>query len=223
MSREFILSSSLKLFILKIYKIAIFIAISYTINNKIMMKEISFPFKKSFIKSLLIILSIILSSNFALASEKRILIDSIHAHNFLDKGLTLDNYNYHEIHGLSLAFNYLKSKKNQVDEIKTGTISKNILSSYNMLFINLVSEDLPPFTVEEILSIKNFVHNGGSLFIITDHSNCYHHIYKLTPLLLELNIEPYKETACDVWPHTVGEGNGWINITNFKKHRIYFL
>ncbi|MDP8234656.1 MAG: hypothetical protein P9M06_07695 [Candidatus Saelkia tenebricola] len=185
-----------------------------------MVKKVVFSSKKSVIRLLLVPLCIILNCNITLAAEKRILIDSIHAHNFLDKKLTPDNYNYHEIHGSSLAFQYLDSMKYSVDEIKEGYLTKEKLSDYGMLFINLVSVNLAPLTVKEIAAIKDFIFHGGSLFIITDHSDCYHHMHMLTPLLLELDITPLKESACDVWPNTIGTGNAWIIINNFKPHPI---
>jgi hypothetical protein len=152
--------------------------------------------------------------------QVNILVDSIHAHNSLDPAVGAKSYAYHDVYGYRRALGYLTSRGAQVDEIKTGILDEKLLANYQMLFINLVSADLPPFMVSEIRAIKAYLQNGGSLFLITDHSNCYFHAHKLMPLLDELGIEAQTETACDQAPATLGTGNGWIAVSNFAVHPV---
>src|ERR1041385_8477781 len=101
----------------------------------------------------------------------RILVDSIHAHNWLKE--RPDEYSYHYNYGYRKGFAYLRSRGVVVDEAVRGSIDAKRLAGCRMLFINLVSADLPPFKLSEIDAITSFVRSGGGLFVITDHSNCY--------------------------------------------------
>jgi hypothetical protein len=150
----------------------------------------------------------------------RILVDSIHAHNAFQLEPGASPYSYHYAYGYRRGFDYLRERGVQVDEATSGRIDAAALDGHKLLFINLVSADLPPFMVDEIRAIKSFVENGGSLFIITDHSNCYYHAYKLMPLMEELGIQVTTETACDKAPFARGAGNGWITITSFVPHPV---
>jgi hypothetical protein len=89
-----------------------------------------------------------------------------------------------------------------------------------LLFVNLVSAERAPFLVSEIHAIRTFVEEGGSLFVITDHSNCYFHAHRLMPLFEELGIRSYTSTACERSPHTLGKGNAWITVKRFKPHPV---
>lgn len=150
----------------------------------------------------------------------RILVDSIHAHNTLKLLPTDDPFNYHKEFGFRRAFDYLRTQSIETDEITTGRIDAKALAGYRVLFINLVTADLPPFLVSEISAIKKFVEDGGSLFVIMEHSNAYFHAYILMPLMAELGIDVKLETACEVAPETLGPGNGWIVVKRFAKHPI---
>jgi hypothetical protein len=88
------------------------------------------------------------------------------------------------------------------------------------LFINLVSAERPPFLVSEIAAIRAFVEAGGSLLVVTDHSNCYFHAHRLEPLFAELDMASLTDTACDVAPHTIGPGNGWLAVGRFDSHPL---
>jgi hypothetical protein len=59
--------------------------------------------------------------------------------------------------------------------------------------------------VSEIRAIRSYVAEGGSLFIITDHSNSYFHAHHLQPLLTCLGIRTSTSTACEEPPRTLGE------------------
>jgi hypothetical protein len=147
-------------------------------------------------------------------------VDSIHAHNALQTPDAANYYSYHTVYGYRRAFDYLRSRGAQVDEIRSGRLDEKSLANCRMLFINLVSADLPPFYVSEIAAIKSYLKAGGSLLLITDHTNCYYHSYKLAPLLAELGINVTTETAADRAPATLGPGNGWIAITRFANHPV---
>jgi len=150
----------------------------------------------------------------------RVLVDSIHAHSVLEPLTEATRYNYHHIYGMRRAFQYLRSRGVQVDEVSSGRLERGRLAPYGMLFIGLVSGDLPPFLVSEIRAIKGYVRSGGGLMVITDHSNAYYHAYKLMPLLEELGIKAATETACERPPATLGESNIWITITRFTHHPV---
>lgn len=152
--------------------------------------------------------------------NQRVLVDSLHANNYLSCGLSPDEYSYHRAQGPRLAFEYLKAQGVAVDEMSSGRIDAARLKPYGMLFLNLVSAERPPFLVSEIVAIRDYVAGGGSLLVISDHSNCYFHSHRLAPLLAEMGIESFTDTACDVPPHTIGSGNGWLSITRFADHPV---
>lgn len=129
-------------------------------------------------------------------------------------------YNYHNVYGFRHLFRCLESRGATVDEITGGPLTKKTLAEADMLFINLTSMDLPPFRMSEIKAIKQYVEGGGGLLVVTDHSNCYYHAYKLTQLFDELAVDVTTETACDVAPQTLANGNGWIVIDRFRPHPV---
>jgi hypothetical protein len=150
----------------------------------------------------------------------RLLVDSVHAHNFLEKGLEVGNRDYHSLFGSKDGLDYLARQGYQIRQLTEGTLSEKILAATDSLFINLVSDNLPPFLVEEIFAIKAFLMRGGNVLVITDHSNAYHHTWKLMPLFTELGVRLYNESALEKKPHTIGPGPGWILIDKFKTHPI---
>lgn len=150
----------------------------------------------------------------------RVLIDSIHAHNYIEQGLEPGVYAYHQTAGLHTAVGYLRARGIGFDEIKSGTLEPAILGKYKILLINLVSAEMPPFTVREIAAVKSFIEGGGSLLAVVDHSNCYFHAHVLGPMMDELGIELHKETVCENPPRSLGFGNAWITVQTFKPHPV---
>lgn len=150
----------------------------------------------------------------------RVLIDSIHAHNFLRLGPDHDPFSYHTAYGLRRAFRALELQGVRTQEAASGRIDDARLAGVRALFINLVSADLPAFSVPEIAAIKRFVLRGGGLFVITDHSNCYYHAHKLAPLMEVLGMRVTTETAAERGPLTLGAGNGWFVAVDFAKHPV---
>jgi len=150
----------------------------------------------------------------------RVLVDSIHAHNFLGRGLVPGEYEYHKLHGPCFAVNYLRSRGVAFDEVQEGRITPELLADYDMLFLNLPSAEMPPFYFSEIAAIRNYIESGGAMFVFVDHSNAYFHAYRLAPLFEQLGLEVYLDTACESIPHTLGGGNGWIAVTDFREHPV---
>jgi hypothetical protein len=149
-----------------------------------------------------------------------VLIDAIHANDFSAIGLKPAVYEYHHITGYCLGLEYLRSRGVRCDHVAEGRLDARRLSGCRLLLVNLASAERPPFLVSEIAAIRSFVAQGGSLFVVTDHSNTYFHAHVLQPLLAELQIESFTSTACDDSPHKLGDGNGWIAVTHFKPHPV---
>lgn len=149
-----------------------------------------------------------------------ILIDWIHANDFSMIGLRPGVYDYHATCGFRHGFEYLESVGVAHRYVGDGRLTAKRLAAHKLLFVNLVSAERQPFLVSEILAIRWFVEQGGSLLVITDHSNCYYHAHRLQPLFEELDIRSFTGTACDVPPRTLSSGNGWISVTQFKPHPI---
>ncbi len=156
----------------------------------------------------------------ALAVGNGILIDGIHANDLSTVGLYPGVYEYHQTCGCRRWFDYLGAQGVHYDRVDQGSLTPELLSRYRMLFINLVSAERRPFLVSEIAAIRSFVHDGGSLLVVMDHSNAYFHAYRLMPLLKELDIEAQTDTTCEEPPHMLAGGNGWISITRFKPHPV---
>ncbi len=149
-----------------------------------------------------------------------ILIDGIHANDLSTVGLGPEVYEYHQTTGYRRLFEYLRSRGVSCDRVTEGRLDSERLSRYRLLFMNLASSERPPLLVSEIAAIRSFVVQGGSLLVITDHSNCYFHAHRLQPLFAELDIRSHTDTACDEPPHTLGNGKGWIAVTRFKPHPV---
>ena len=149
-----------------------------------------------------------------------VLIDGIHANDLTTVGLGPEVFEYHKTTGYRRLFEYLRSRGVVCDRVTEGRLDAQRLARCRLLFINLVSAERPPFLVSEIAAIRSFVHEGGSLLVITDHSNCYFHAHRLQPLFAELDLQSFTSTACDEPPHLLGNGKGWITVTRFKPHPV---
>lgn len=149
-----------------------------------------------------------------------LLIDAIHANDFSTIGLKPGIYEYHHIIGHRVAMEYLRSRGVRCDRATEGRLDAQRLAPYRLLFIPLVSGERPPLLVSEIAAIRSFIASGGSLFVVTDHSNVYFHSHILEPLFTELDIASCTDTACDNEPQKLGQGTGWIGITRFTPHPV---
>ncbi len=149
-----------------------------------------------------------------------VLIDMRHAHDFSDFPLTVDDRNYHRIYSFNKAFEYLKSQGVVVEKYESNEpLTPEILAQCKTLFLNLPSGDKEPFFVGEILAIRDFIQQGGALFLITDHTNCYFHQSRLAPLFHEIDIEPQYYGVCDT-ESAVGTGEGWLFMNRFADHPV---
>ena len=156
----------------------------------------------------------------SMAASSGILLDVVHCHDYSDIGLRRDNYAYHHTAGFRFGVEYLKSREIPCDRMTEGRFSDELLAKYKVLVINLVSADRPAFLVSEIQGLVRFVEQGGGLFLVTDHSNCYSHAHILEPLLTELGIEAQKSTVCDRFGNVLGNGPGWICVSRFESHPV---
>jgi hypothetical protein len=169
--------------------------------------------------SVLLAVVALLSAAVADAGEG-ILIDGIHANDLSTVGLGPEVFEYHQTCGCRRSFEYLRAQGIRCDRATVGPLTSEQLAKYRLLFINLVSAERPPFLVSEIAAIRSFVEEGGSLLVVVDHSNCYYHTHRLKPLLAELDVESFYDSACEESTDLLGSGNGWIAITRFKTHPV---
>lgn len=153
-------------------------------------------------------------------TQASILIDWIHANDFSMIGLRPGIYDYHVTCGFRHGFDYLRSRGVEHEYVTGGRLTPKRLAACKLLFINLVSAEREPFLVSEIMAVRSFVADGGSILIVTDHSNCYFHSHRLKPLLAVLGIGSFTATACDNPPHTLQTGNCWLAITSFRPHPV---
>lgn len=149
-----------------------------------------------------------------------VLVDAVHANDLSPYGLRPGEHDYHRLHGYRRALEYLAYRGVPVEFHRQGPIDSQRLAACKLLFINLVSAERPPFLVGEIEAIRRFVAEGGSLLVITDHTNVYYHAYRLMPLFEQLGLESFTDTACDVPPWTLGGGSGWIAIERLADHPV---
>ncbi len=155
-----------------------------------------------------------------LGTGQGVLIDAIHANDFSAFGLQPGLYEYHKIIGHRIAMEYLRSRGIRCDRATEGPLDAERLAPYRMLFVPLASAERPPWLVSEIAAVKSFVAAGGSLFVVTDHTNVYFHAHVLRPLFAELEMASFTDAACDDGPRKLGQGAGWISITRFSPHPI---
>ena len=150
-----------------------------------------------------------------------VLIDMRHAYDFSDYPLSVDDRYYHRVYSFHRAFESLRARGVRVEKYDSKEpITSETLARCKTLFINLPSGDKEPFLVSEIIAIHDFVESGGSLFLITDHTNCYFHQSRLTPLFHELDIKPQHYGVCDKEQSLGSSGFGWIYIDKFDEHPI---
>lgn len=149
-----------------------------------------------------------------------ILVDAVHANDLSPYGLRPNEHDYHHLHGYHRALEYLRSRGVALEYHHQGRLDAARLASCRLLFINLVSAERPPFLVGEIEAIRSFVAQGGSLLVITDHTNVYYHAYRLMPLFEQLGMESFTDAACDVPPWTLGAGSGWIAVERLVDHPV---
>lgn len=151
-----------------------------------------------------------------------VLVDLYHTRiqNPEDYRLTKGNYQYQGVFGFHRLFEHLSHNGYKWTSIRTMPLSTARLKGFDVLFINLVHDERPDFSADEIKAIQEFVHEGGGLFIISDHTNVYRHAERINPILKPMGIQAYYHTAVDSPPtYSVG-GSGWIMIRSFADHPV---
>ncbi len=155
------------------------------------------------------------------ASASHILFDNSHCDRGLpDEGLDQVNYGYRFRHGFRRLFSAASDSGFEWQRFSRSTINAKLLDDVDILFIGLVDENQADFELEEIEAIEKFVQQGGGLFVITDHSNCYHHAERINPLLRRFGFTAALATACDRGADNTLLGNGWLWSTTFSNHAI---
>ncbi len=150
----------------------------------------------------------------------RILEDNVHA---IKQNSTLklneSDFRYVHMYGYARLFEQLNLHGYSHDRLVGGTLTPELLSRYDVIFLNLMDESRPSFTPDEIEAVRQFVHRGGGLFVIADHTNVYRHAEMTNPLLEPYGISIRYEICVDVSPHTVS-GLGWILVSDLRPHPV---
>ncbi len=151
----------------------------------------------------------------------RILEDNVHAvkQNSTIK-LNESDFRYAHMYGYSRLFEQMNLHGYSHDRLTEGRLTPSLLADYDVVFLNLMDETRPAFTEDEIEAVRAFVHAGGGLFVIADHTNVYRHAELTNPLLAPYGIEIRYEICVDVSPHTVS-GLGWILVTDVREHPVH--
>lgn len=150
-----------------------------------------------------------------------VLVDLRHTEiqNPVDYRLHRDQFDYQGTYGFYRLFEHLQTwgyPWEPTDE----KLSEPRLEPYDILFINLVHDRMPDFTPDEIEAIKNFVHDGGGLFVIGDHTNVYRHAERVNPFLEPMGLRMMYHTVADHPPFNSISGLGWIMSFDFSDHPI---
>lgn len=149
----------------------------------------------------------------------RVLFDAWHANTWIRQLPSPRLYNYHQLSGPARAAMTLEMM-GWVCESHVEPWTKDNLRDVPLVVMNLVSADRPPFLLSEIQALNDYLHQGGGIIVITDHTNCYFHNTVLSPWFHELDIQLTNHSACDQTPYTISKGNAWINIESFSDHPV---
>lgn len=153
-----------------------------------------------------------------------ILVDLYHTtiQNPEDYRLHRDQYNYQGSYGFHRLFEHLETNDYPWRSLRTERLSAPRLDGFSILFINLVHDtrNHPEFSPEEIELIIDFVETGGSLFVISDHTNVYRHAERINPFLKPMGIEVMYHTTVDRAPEYSVSGGGWLMSFDFADHPV---
>ncbi len=152
--------------------------------------------------------------------QLRVFVDAAHAHTWIETPPQEGLYDYHILHGLARGIKRIQSLGHEVRLHLIAPWREEDFADIDVIILNLVSIDQPPFLLSEIEAVKKHLSRGGGLIVITDHSNCYYHGHVLMPLLDAIGIQTPLVTACDRPPHTITAGNAWICIDQFEDHPL---
>jgi hypothetical protein len=153
--------------------------------------------------------------------ETWILVDRLHSYKQnVEMRMVRGQYTYQGMFGFYRLFEHLNAHGYASESIVhqddlPQQLTPGILDDYDILFINLVSDNMPDFDEDEVVAIREFVDGGGGLLVISDHSNVYHHAERINPILKPMGIEVTYHTALDKPPDNAILGWAWIKINNF--------
>jgi hypothetical protein len=151
-----------------------------------------------------------------------ILVDHYHTRkqNPEDYRLKKGDYAYQGTFGFYRVFQHLERNKYHWSSVRELPLSTPRLKDYDALFINLVHDDRPDFSDDEVTAILNFVREGGGLFVIADHTNVYKHAERINRFLIPMGLEVLYHTAVDFPPMYSVAGLGWIMVWDFADHPV---
>ena len=150
----------------------------------------------------------------------RVLEDNIHSTKQRSSlVLSEASFRYSDTYGYTRFFNHANANGYPHDRITGGYLTAEVLADYDVLVINLVHDTRPDFTEAERRAIVDFVHGGGGLFLVADHTNVYRHAERVNRFLTEMGITIRYESAVDEGAHSV-EGKAWILIDDFADHPV---
>jgi hypothetical protein len=151
-----------------------------------------------------------------------ILVDLYHTRkqNHEDYRLSKGEYAYQGAFGFYRAFEHLHDNGYKSSSIRTMPLSAERLEGFDVLFINLVDDNRPDFSSEERENIRQWVEDGGGLFVIGDHTNVYRNADRLNPLLAPMGIEVGYHTATDSYPEHSVAGIAWVMAFDFDRHYL---
>ena len=130
-----------------------------------------------------------------------------------------DQFRYQGSYGYHRLFNHFQEHDYPWASTEE-TLSLPRLEPYDILFINLVHDRNPDFTPNEVKAIKQFVYDGGGLFVIGDHTNVYRHAERINRFLVPMGLRMMYHTAVDYPPFHSVSGLGWIIMTDFSDHPV---
>lgn len=156
------------------------------------------------------------------SEEPWVLVDLYHTtkQNPVDYRLEKGEFGYQGVFGFWRAFEHIKNNGYEWTSIRTEPLSAPRLEGFDVLFINLLSEDRPDFTDDEIEAILDFVREGGGLFVIADHTNVYRHAERINRFLIPMGIEVTYHTATDQPPEHSVAGLGWTLTWDLVPHPV---
>ncbi len=140
--------------------------------------------------------------------------------NPLDYRLEKGQFGYQGVFGFWRLFEHIENNGYETSYVRDLPISRERLDGFDVLFINLVSSDLPDFSDDEVAAIIEFVENGGGLFVIADHTNVYRHAERVNKFLVPMGVEVLYHIATDQPPDYAIAGLGWILVRDFVDHPV---
>jgi hypothetical protein len=97
-----------------------------------------------------------------------------------------------------------------------GALTDALLTSFDVLFVNVMHEAAPTFTPRERAAVHAWVQRGGALMCVCEHTNAYTSASKINPLLSPMGVTIEWTAALDVGEHCT-EAPGWIAVSHLDR------